>query len=177
MEQIARIASADNPHTSRKPAQLQRATFRTSRLLDFFSQKELVAQTGHQVSYWPLVVVKELIDNALDACEEAGIAPEITVVADEDGITVADNGPGLPEATIKGILDYSVRTSSREAYVSPTRGTQGNALKTLIGMPFALDPSIGEVAAITAKGLRHTVSCSVDSARSPCSIFGLRSPM
>ena len=55
-------------------AQLQRATMRTSRLLDFCSRKELIAQTGHQPEAWPLVVLKELIDNALDACEEAMVA-------------------------------------------------------------------------------------------------------
>jgi hypothetical protein len=62
-------------------ASLQRTTFRTSRLLDFFSEKELVAQTGHYVSDWPLVVVKELIDNALDACEETGVAPKPSAAA------------------------------------------------------------------------------------------------
>jgi hypothetical protein len=48
---------------------LKRETFTTSRLLDFFSEKELIAQVGHPVRDWPLMVVKELIDNALDACE------------------------------------------------------------------------------------------------------------
>ena len=62
---------------------LQRTTFQTSRLLDFCSRKELIAQTGHQPEDWPLVVLKELVDNALDACEEAGIAPEIAVSVDE----------------------------------------------------------------------------------------------
>ena len=117
---------------------LQRATFRTSRLLDFSSEKELVAQTGHRREVWPLVILKELVDNSIDACEEAGIAPEIIVTVDRSGITVADNGPGLPAKTIKGVIDFSVRVSSREAYVSPTRGAQGNALKTLVAMPFVL---------------------------------------
>lgn len=144
---------------------LQRATFRTSRLLDFFSEKELVAQIGHQVAEWPLVAVKELIDNALDACEEAGAAPRIRVTVNERGITVTDNGPGMPPATVRSVLDYTVRASSREAYVSPTRGAQGNALKTLIGMPFALNPDIGAVLDIDAKGTRHVISCTVDRIR------------
>ena len=55
---------------ARAGAQLQRATLRTSRLLDFCSRKELIAQTGHQPEAWPLVVLKELVDNALDACED-----------------------------------------------------------------------------------------------------------
>jgi hypothetical protein len=53
------------------PPRLARTAFRTSRLLDFASQKELTAQIGHPPSDWPLVIVKELVDNALDACEEA----------------------------------------------------------------------------------------------------------
>ncbi len=63
----------------RAAAKLDRTTLRTSRLLDFCSRKELIAQTGHQPDAWPLVVLKELVDNALDACEEAEVAPEITI--------------------------------------------------------------------------------------------------
>ena len=77
-------------------ATLERTTFRTSRLLEFCSRKELVAQTGHEPEAWPLVVLKELVDNALDACEEAGIAPEIGVQVEPGAITVVDNGPGMP---------------------------------------------------------------------------------
>jgi hypothetical protein len=99
-------------------ASLTRATFKTSRLLDFCSEKELVAQTGHRPAQWPLVVLKELTDNGLDGCEEAGIAPEIAITVDKTGIMVADNGPGIPAETVKGVLDFSVRVSSREAYVS-----------------------------------------------------------
>ena len=77
---------------------LNRTTFSTSRLLDFCSQKGLVAQTGHDTDDWPLVVLKELMDNALDACEEAGVPPEITITVDGDGITITDNGPGIGRA-------------------------------------------------------------------------------
>ncbi len=37
------------------------------------------------MSDWPLVVVKELSDNALDACEETGVAPVISVTVNEAG--------------------------------------------------------------------------------------------
>jgi DNA topoisomerase VI subunit B len=56
---------------------LVRLVFKTSRLAEFCSQKELVNQTGHSVEAWPLVILKELVDNALDAAEEAEIAPAI----------------------------------------------------------------------------------------------------
>jgi Histidine kinase-, DNA gyrase B-, and HSP90-like ATPase len=143
---------------------LERATFRTSRLLDFASEKELIAQTGHRREVWPLVVLKELTDNAIDACEEVGIAPEIVITVDKAGITVADNGPGIPAETVKHILDFTVRVSSREAYVSPTRGAQGNALKTIIAMPFVVDGERGKIE-IEARGVRHRIIMSVDRVR------------
>jgi len=143
---------------------LNRTTFRTSRLLDFCSKKELTAQTGHGVKDWPVVAVKELIDNALDACEEAGIAPVIDVVVDEAGITVRDNGPGIPPETAAGVLDFSERVSSREAYVAPDRGQQGNALKTLVAMPFVLDGKRGCIE-VLARGIHHTITFTVDHIR------------
>ena len=54
-------------------ATLERVTFRTSCLLDFFSRKELIAQTGHQLDAYPLVALKELVGNSLDGLvQEAG---------------------------------------------------------------------------------------------------------
>jgi DNA topoisomerase VI subunit B len=145
-------------------AQLERATFTMSRLLDFFSEKELTAQTGHGPAQWPLVILKELTDNALDACEEAGTAPNIFIEVTSEGITITDNGPGIPPETIAGVLDYSVRVSSREAYAAPDRGAQGNALKTLMAMPFVLDGTEGHVS-VTARGVRHEITVRVDPIR------------
>lgn len=54
---------------------LRRQHFRTSRLLEYFSEKELTLQTGHESGRWPNVVLKELLNNSLDACEEAGTLP------------------------------------------------------------------------------------------------------
>ena len=63
---------------------LQRTAFRTSRVLDFLSDKDLTAQCGHPSDKWHLVVVKELLDNSLDACEEQGLAPQIAVTIDDE---------------------------------------------------------------------------------------------
>jgi DNA topoisomerase VI subunit B len=145
-------------------ASLTRTTFRTSRLLDFCSRKELIAQTGHQPADWPLVLLKELLDNALDACEDARTPPTVQVTVDDQGVTVADNGPGIPPETVDGILDFAVRVSSREAYVAPTRGAQGNALKTVLAMPFVLDGDQGRVE-IASRGVRHGITLRVDRIR------------
>jgi DNA topoisomerase VI subunit B len=143
---------------------LERATFRTSRLLDFASEKELTAQIGHSRDAWPVVIGKELLDNGIDGAEEAGSAPVITVTVDHTGISVEDNGPGIPADVVEDILDFSMRVSSREAYVSPTRGAQGNAMKTIVAMPFVLDGQRGRVE-IEAQGSAHFIDFAVDRIR------------
>jgi DNA topoisomerase VI subunit B len=145
---------------------LQRVAFTTSRLAEFVGEKELTAQIGHPPDEWPLVILKELVDNALDACEEAEIAPEITVEVSTDRgeIVIADNGPGLPAATLDGVLDYAVRVSSREAYVSPSRGQQGNALKCIVAMPRALDGERG-ITVVESHGQGHLIAFETDPVR------------
>jgi DNA topoisomerase VI subunit B len=155
----------EEPTETRK---LTRVPFTVSRLMEFCTRRELVNQTGHDVSEWPLVVLKELIDNALDACEEVGVAPVITVQVDGDEIAITDNGPGIPASVIDGVLDYSIRVSSREAYVSPTRGAQGNALKTIMPMGYVLDErgeAASSVTLIEAHGVLHRVKFCVDHIR------------
>lgn len=143
---------------------LRRDTFKTSRLAEFCSRRELINQTGHAVEEWPYVILKELFDNALDACEEALVAPLIDVVVSNDGIIIGDNGPGLSPEIVVDMLDYSCRVSSREAYASPTRGAQGNALKTILAMPFALHGERGEVL-IESQGVAHSIVFTIDRIR------------
>jgi DNA topoisomerase VI subunit B len=141
---------------------LARKTFTISRLAEFASTAELVKATGHPVARWPLVIVKELIDNAIDAAEGANVAPVVEVAVKGDGsIVVVDGGPGMPPELVANLVDYSKRTSSRAAYVSATRGAQGNAMQTLIAMPFALDGSSGETL-IESCGVRHRIIFTVD---------------
>lgn len=53
----------------------RRTTFTTDRTLEFFTKKELTMQIGHDPGAWPLALVKELIDNSPDACEDARTPP------------------------------------------------------------------------------------------------------
>src|SRR5215216_6409590 len=148
-------------------AKLERTTFETSRAAEYFDARQLSALTGVPAKDFASVVLKELIDNSLDACETAGVAPRATVtVADEGGsirIRVSDNGPGIPSEVVRKMLDYNVRVSDKAAYRSPTRGAQGNALKTIIGIPYALGSR--EALAIVARGgTRHVIQPSIDPA-------------
>jgi DNA topoisomerase VI subunit B len=144
-------------------AKLKREVFATSRLLEFCSPHELINQTGHPIDEWPLVILKELVDNAIDASEEADTRPVISVEIENGKIVVTDHGPGIGPKVVRSILDYNVRVSSREAYVSPTRGAQGNALKTILALPFAL--SIQGETVIESKGLAHHIVFAADPIR------------
>jgi DNA topoisomerase VI subunit B len=160
-------AKADRPSPSKSKHKLTRVAFRVSRLMEFCSERELVNQTGHYVDDWPLVVLKELIDNALDACEEAEVGPVIEITVSSGSITIQDNANGFEADTVKSILDYSIRVSSREAYVSPTRGAQGNALKTILAMGYVLDRVCNDadavgVTIIETRGTKHRIEFGVD---------------
>jgi DNA topoisomerase VI subunit B len=147
--------SAAVPHTA------PREVFTTSRLAEFCTLRELEKQTGHSANDWPVYVVKELLDNALDAAEEAGIAPEIEIEIGADRITVIDNGPGIAGETVKRLLDLSSRTSARARYVSPTRGAQGQALSTILVMPYALTQASRAGVTIQAHGATHRIAVHV----------------
>ncbi len=145
---------------------LDRTTFESSRAGEYFDARQLSALTGVAQAEFAGVRLKELIDNALDACETAGVAPEVGVeVGRENGLlrlSVSDNGSGIPPEVVRKVLDYSVRVSDKAAYRSPTRGAQGNALKTIIGIPYALGSR--EPVVVVARGVRHTIRPWVDPA-------------
>jgi DNA topoisomerase VI subunit B len=96
---------------------LNREHFEISRSDEYFNAKELQAQTGQPSYKFGEVVLKELIDNALDACENASINPVIQIgissTEDRMRICVSDNGTGISEAVIKSILNFSTRTSDK----------------------------------------------------------------
>jgi len=147
-------------------ARLQRTHFSIPRAAEYFSAPELEKQTGQPRAHFAAVVLKELVDNALDAAETAERLPaigiEATVAGGDLHLVVTDNGPGLASETLGRILDFASRTSDKAAYRAPTRGLQGNALKTVIGLPSALGTDTPVV--IEAGGVRHEIRAGVDPA-------------
>jgi DNA topoisomerase-6 subunit B len=82
-----------------------------------------------------VTAVKEAVDNALDAAEEAGFAPDVYVEIRESGdyytIIVEDNGPGITKEQIPNIfgkLLYGSRFHKREQ----NRGQQGIGISAAV---------------------------------------------
>jgi DNA topoisomerase VI subunit B len=145
---------------------LERSHFEISRAAEYFSAKELQAQTGQPEEKFATVALKELMDNALDACETAKVQPQLEINVDANAgliqISVHDNGHGIDPAIIERILNFDTRTSDKSAYRAPTRGAQGNALKTVLGMPCALQGNTPVV--IESRDVRHSIHAWIDPA-------------
>ena len=82
-----------------------------------------------------VTAVKEAVDNALDACEEAGITPDVYVEIQEAGnyyrLIIEDNGPGITREQIPNIfgkLLYGSRFHKREQ----NRGQQGIGISAAV---------------------------------------------
>lgn len=153
MEKIEKMLSDARGDERIATKELNRQEFVMNRSLEFFTEKELSMQIGQGKERWGFAVMKELIDNALDACETAGVAPELHVRVLDDEVSVRDNGNGLPYSTLKKSLDYEVRVSDKSFYVSPTRGQLGNALKCVWAVPYVLDGTHGMSLVETPEGL------------------------
>ncbi|MCD6403448.1 MAG: DNA topoisomerase VI subunit B [Candidatus Aenigmarchaeota archaeon] len=80
-----------------------------------------------------LTIVKEGVDNSLDACEEARILPKIWVeIRQKDAtrfkIMMKDNGPGVPDKKIPYVFG-KLLYGSRFHRLLQTRGQQGLGIK------------------------------------------------
>ena len=144
---------------------LERVTDSAPRDAEYLTARKLQLLSGQPPELFGEVVLKEAVDNALDACEDAGIAAEIEITvtpADSAGIvllTIADNGTGIPAWKVAEISNFATSTSDKAPYRSPTRGAQGNAWSCILGIPWALgmrEPP-GTVV-IEAHGLRHEIT-------------------
>ncbi|MBD1544904.1 DNA topoisomerase VI subunit B [Roseibium aggregatum] len=75
-----------------------------------------------------VTAVKEAVDNAVDACEDAGILPEIKVELRRRGriftVAVEDNGPGILEEQI-GRIFGKLLYGSKFHKLAQSRGQQG----------------------------------------------------
>ncbi len=83
-----------------------------------------------------LMTVKEAVDNSIDACEEAGILPEITIKVkqlneDKYRISVQDNGPGIVKEQVPRIFG-KLLYGSKFHRLRQSRGQQGIGISAVL---------------------------------------------
>ena len=83
-----------------------------------------------------LTSIKEAVDNSLDACEEAGILPEIKVElteveTGEFKVVVEDNGPGIVKRQIPNVFG-KLLYGSRFHSIRQSRGQQGIGISAVV---------------------------------------------
>jgi hypothetical protein len=133
-------------------AHMEKRFHTDTRVSENFSIKGLQSLTGQIVSNFLQYLTKEIIDNSLEATEY----PQIDIIAqlrsdyDIDVafgndicislLSIRDNGPGISEETIYKIFkDIENFGGTKRHYKLPTRGAQGNALMTVLGIQNLFD--------------------------------------
>lgn len=118
-----------------------------------------------------LTTLKEAVDNALDACEEHGIVPEVSVYLEKAGagslknsdqirIRVEDNGPGIePDDVPKVFGEYLA--SSKFGRGRCSRGQQGIGISAATTWA-QLTSATGARIITKTKNMRKAMSCTVE---------------
>jgi DNA topoisomerase-6 subunit B len=127
-------AAPPEPKDEGRPARTQRSAEQMAEKQREISVSEFFTKNRHLLGFDSplkalLTAVKEAVDNSLDACEEAGILPEIQVELAPTSETtfrmaVQDNGPGIVSAQI-GKVFGKLLYGSKFHKLSQTRGQQG----------------------------------------------------
>ncbi len=115
---IARRATAEQMATRQRDISISEFFTKNRHLLGFDSPSKAL-----------LTAVKEAVDNSLDACEEAGILPDILVEIREVSesryvMAVEDNGPGIVKAQVPKIFG-KLLYGSKFHRLKQSRGQQG----------------------------------------------------
>jgi DNA topoisomerase-6 subunit B len=117
-----------------------------------------------------LTTLKEAVDNSLDACEEFGILPEISVVIEKKGkghlrhtdrilIRVEDNGPGLSLEQVPMVFGEYL-ASSKFGRGRCSRGQQGIGISA--ATTWAVQTSATGAKVLTKqKNMKKALSCLV----------------
>ena len=116
-----------------------------TRALDYVTLQGLSTLTGCEATNLDALIMKELVDNGLDAA--SGGKPLIGVAFETgDGflkLTVRDNGVGMLSSDIERIVDFNKFYSTKFHDRTPTRGALGNATKEIFSVPYALAADMG----------------------------------
>lgn len=123
-----------------------------------------------------LTTVKEAVDNSLDACEEAGILPELWITIDQLAeerfrVTVRDNGPGIVKAQIPNIFG-KLLYGSKFHRLKMARGQQGIGISAagMYGL-LTTGKSVHITSRISPKKEAHHFQIQMDTAKNRADVI------
>jgi len=104
--------------------------FKEHSIAEFFKKnRQMLGFSGKVRSM--TIIVHEIVTNSLDACEEAGVLPDLFVQVEELDkekehyrLTIKDNGPGIPKSHLGKALGQMLAGTKFHRYIQQ-RGQQG----------------------------------------------------
>jgi len=123
-----------------------------------------------------LTTVKEAVDNALDACEEAGIIPEISVDIQQTDdnrfrVSVTDNGPGIVRDQIPKIF-AKLLYGSKFHRLRMSRGQQGIGISAAAMYGQLTTGSSTRILSKTKKNRKaHLIEVQIDTSKNQPTIL------
>jgi DNA topoisomerase-6 subunit B len=181
-EEAASVESNGEAHAapSAKPKRRATAQSMAAKQRDI-SVSEFFAKNRHLLGFDNprkalLTTVKEAVDNSLDACEEAGILPEIWVHIEATGpdrykVGIQDNGPGIVKKQIPLIFG-KLLYGSKFHRLRQSRGQQGIGISAagMYGVQTTGKP-VKIVSRIDAKKPAHYFEIQIDTKRNEAKIL------
>ena len=130
-ENIEKVATSSNDAIAHKLADKQQEIS----VAEFFEKNKHILGFDSRTKSL-LMGIKEGVDNSLDACEEAGILPEIYVKVErldeeEYMITIDDNGPGIVHRMMGNVFGRLLYGSRFHA-LRQSRGQQGIGISATV---------------------------------------------
>ncbi len=140
-ETLFMALKSTSPDAAKKLVRRETAESMATRQKDI-SVSEFFAKNRHLLGFDNprkalLTTVKEAVDNSLDACEEAGILPDVTVIIEDlqpdrpstakqsrYRVTVMDNGPGIVRKQVENVFGRLL-FGSKFHRLKMSRGQQG----------------------------------------------------
>jgi hypothetical protein len=130
----------------RKSAPSQPLLFERADWKLFLDPQSLPQKAGCEPHQIGRVVLKELVDNALDAGAGA-----VTLTGNACRCVIADGGPGIDPAQLPKLFAVNRPLLSSKLKRLPTRGMLGNGLRVVMGAVAALNGAIN----VTTRGQRY----------------------
>ncbi|MEK6676055.1 MAG: DNA topoisomerase VI subunit B [Planctomycetota bacterium] len=183
------LASVDNgvesedPPVSKSSGTRRRATAESlAKQQREISVSEFFAKNRHLLGFDNkrkalLTTVKEAVDNSLDACEEAGILPDVAITIEQTDlerfrVTVRDNGPGIVKQQIPNVFG-KLLYGSKFHRLKMSRGQQGIGISAagMYGVITTGRP-VRIVSRTSARAQTHMYSLAIDTKKNRPDIIG-----